>query len=154
MSRGARWTIIAFLLLFTWMILAGWSTDTPKQRSWEAGIAAFMLVLALGLAAPGRFRWALRLVAGVVALGYFIYFVTEVVELLRGEPQPLSLGRPNATAAGLGLLIYGVPALVYALGAERVGLGRLFGARPRQEPGADDSTPDGGADPDQHADER
>ena len=45
------------------------------------------------------------------------------------EPQPLSLNRPNATAAGLGLLFYGVPALVFALGAERVGLARLFRGR-------------------------
>jgi hypothetical protein len=127
MSRGARLILVAFLLLFVWMVLAGWSTDTPKQRVGSAVVAGFMLVLALGIAAPGRFIWALRVAAGAVAATYAVYFVTELVALLRGEPQPLVMGRPSATMAGLGLLVFGVPALVFALGAERVGLARLFG---------------------------
>src|SRR6187399_2529839 len=126
MSRGARWVLIAFLLLFTWMVQAGWATDTHKQRIGDSLVAGFMLVLALGLAAPRRFLWALRLAAGAVFVTYALYFVTEVIKLLGGESQPLGVGRPSATTAGLGLLIYGVPALVFALGAERVGLGRLF----------------------------
>jgi len=148
-SRGARWTIIAFLVLFTWMIFSGWSTDTSAQRGFEIGLGAFLLALALGLAAPSRFLWALRLVAGTVAVGYFGYFAFEVIQLLRGEKQPFSLARPNATAAGLGLLIYGIPALVFALAAERVGVARLFGRRPRDErPVVDQSR---GDEPPQHA---
>ena len=130
MSRGARWTIIAFILLFAWMLLSSWSADSSRQRVVESGLIAFMFVLALGLAAPGRFRWALRVAAGMVAVGYLAYFIVEVTGLFRGDSQPLSLNRPNATAAGIGLLVYGVPALVFALGAERVGLARLFGRRP------------------------
>jgi hypothetical protein len=133
-SRGARWTIIAFLLLFAWMSLYGWSSDTNAQRGFEIGFVAFMLALALGLAAPARFLWALRLVAGTVAAGYLAYFVFEVVKLLGGEKQPFSINNPNATAAGFGLLIYGVPALVFALGAKRIGIARLLDRRPRDEP--------------------
>ena len=126
MSRGSRWLIIGVLLGFIWMVLAGWASDTTTQRLWDAGIAGFMLILAIGLAAPSRFRWALRVIAAIVGFGYLAYFAAEAVALLRGERQPLRLSQPSATTAGLGFLPYGIPALVYALGAERVGLARLF----------------------------
>jgi hypothetical protein len=152
MSRGARWTIIAFILLFGWMLLSDWSADSSRQRVVESGLIAFMLALALGLAAPGRFRWALRVAAGMVAVGYFAYFVSEVFGLLRGDAQELSVNRPNATAAGVGLLLYGVPALIFALGAERVGLARLFGQRSGNGQDEEQSEADGEG-PEEHADD-
>ncbi len=154
MSRGARWTIVAFLAGFTWMVLAGWETDTPTQHLWDVGFAAFMFLLAIGLIAPTHSRWALRAVAGIVGAGYLVYFASETINLLRGERQVLRLSQPSATTAGLGFLIYGIPAVVYALGAERVGLARLFRSRGRAQAGA---TGDASAEPsdlDQHSNDR
>jgi hypothetical protein len=154
MSRGARWIIVAVLIVFSWMVLAGWATDTANQHLWDVGIAGFMLLLAVALIAPDRFRWALRIIAGVIGVGYFGYFATEAVSLLRGERQPLRLGQPSATMAGLGFLLYGIPALVYALGAERVGLARLFRARSGDSPALTDTGKPEPGDADEHADDR
>jgi hypothetical protein len=129
MSRGARWTIVAFILLFVWMTLAGWETDSPQSRLFAGLFSAFMLVLALGVAAPSRFLIALRIVAGTVAIAYLLYFLFELTALLRGEEQHFQRGRPSALMAGLGLLIFGVPAIIFALGAERVGIARIFRSR-------------------------
>ena len=151
MSRGARWTVIAFLLFFTWMMLSGWSADTRTQRVWDAGIAAFMLVLALGLASPKRFILALRVVAGTIAVVYLGYFVWELFKLLGGERQPLALNRPNATAAGVGLLIYGVPALIFALGAERVGVSRLLRSPSGDNREEEENPPEGDSSPSENS---
>jgi hypothetical protein len=129
MSRGARLIIVAFILLFVWMMLGGWESDTPKVRFFSALFAAFMLVLAVGVAAPSRFLIALRVVAATVAVAYLLYFVTQVAALLRGEEQRFQTGRPSAVMAGIGLIVYGVPAIIFALGTERVGIARLFRSR-------------------------
>jgi hypothetical protein len=129
MSRGARGIIVAFILLFVWMTLAGWQNDTPRAHLFSALFAAFMLVLALGVAAPSRFLIALRIVAGTVAVAYLLYFVTQVAALLRGEEQHFQTGRPSAVMAGIGLIVYGIPAVIFALGTERVGIARLFRSR-------------------------
>lgn len=129
-----RWVLVGFLLLFTWMMLFGWETATHTQRVGDAVFSAFMLVLALGVAAPTRFVWALRVTAAAVFVAYAIYFIAEVVRLLDGGHQRFALNTPSATTAGIGLLVYGIPALVFALGAERVGLARLFRTRSDVEP--------------------
>jgi len=136
MSRGARSIIVAFILLFIWMTLAGWESDSPQTRLLSGLFSAFMLVLALGVAAPSRFLIALRTVAGTVAVVYLVYFVTQLAALLRGEEQHFQRGRPSALMAGIGLLVYGVPAIIFALGTERVGLARFF--RPRDAASEDD----------------
>ncbi|MDB4908068.1 MAG: hypothetical protein JWO05_2852 [Gemmatimonadetes bacterium] len=128
MSRGARWFLACVILLLMWMTLAGWDSDSTKARVWSVAIAGFMGLIVIGLLAPKRALLAFRLTAGLVALGYLGYFISEVVQLLRGDQQQLRVGRPSALMAGLGLLVYGVPALIFALGAKRVGLARLFGA--------------------------
>jgi hypothetical protein len=129
MSRGARWIVVVFILLFVWMTLAGWQSDTPRARFFSALFAAFMLVLALGVAAPSRFLIALRIIAGIVAVAYLLYFVTQVAALLSGDEQHFQIGRPSAVMAGIGLFVYGVPAIIFALGTERVGIARLFRSR-------------------------
>jgi hypothetical protein len=132
MSRPARWILIAFLLLFAWMMVSGWHRDPPRVRAMTAVFAGLMVLFALGIAWPSRFMLALRVVAASVAIAYLIYFVSEVRDLLRGEDQHLRPGRPSALLAGIGLLVYGVPAIIFALGTTRVGVFRLLDrAKPR-----------------------
>lgn len=138
MSRPSRFILAAVLVLLAWMVLSGWETDTPKARVFSAVFAAFMLILALGLAAPSRFGIAFRIVAGVVAVAYTWYFVSEVLALLRGANQPLRMGQPSALMAGIGLLIFGVPALVFALSGVNTGWVARLLRRARGEQEVDD----------------
>ncbi len=139
MSRPSRYILASVLVLFTWMVLSGWETDSSKVRAMDATVAAFMLLLALGVLAPRRLNVALRIVAGMVAVAYGAYFCGEVWALMNGEHQLVRLGVPSALMAGVGLLIFGVPALIYAIGGVTVGwLARLF-ARARGESASDDA---------------
>ncbi len=138
MSRASRFVLAAVLFLFTWMVLSGWETDSVQARAVSAVIAAFMIVLAAGLLAPTRLRIAFRLVAGVVALTYAWYFGAELFALLGGEAQPIRLGMPSALMAGLGFIVFGVPALVFALGGVTVGWVDRLLRRARGEPRSDE----------------
>ena len=114
-SPVLRGILIVFLLLFSWMVLSSWSRDTPAQRVAGAIVAGLMLFFALGLLAPRRLGWIFRVLGGFVFLVYAGYFAHQVWRLLEGDAQRFSPGRPSAVMAGLGLLILGVPCLVYAL---------------------------------------
>jgi len=138
MSRLSRYILAAVLVLFSWMVLSGWDGDSRKVRAVDAALAAFMLLLALGVLAPRRLNVALRIVAAMVAVGYFAYFCGEVWALINGEHQVIRLGGPSALMAGVGMLIFGVPALIYALGGVTTGwVARVF-ARARGESASDD----------------
>ena len=93
-----------------------WEDGGKEQGSTlMVGLALLALTAAVGFAFPGRRRIALRAVGAVIVLVYVAYFGVELVALLRGEKQPLNIGEPSAIIAGLGVLIWGVPLLVYAL---------------------------------------
>jgi hypothetical protein len=138
MSRPSRFFLAAVLVLFTWMVLSGWESDSTRARAISGVIAAFMIVLAAGRVAPTRLRIALRVVAGVVALTYGWYFCSELVALVGGESQPIRLGMPSAVMAGVGFIVLGVPALVFALGGVTVGWVDRLLRRARGEPRSDD----------------
>lgn len=121
MSRGSRIVLIVTLLLFSWMTLSGWADDTPKARAITVAIVVVMLLLAFGFAFPTRAILAFRIVAGTVAALYLWYTVVEIASLLRGEPQQLRMGQPSATMAVIGLLVFGIPAFVFAFGGVTVG---------------------------------
>jgi len=114
-DRFLRVVVVAALLGGVWLILAGWELDSPRVRFFDASISAVVLLLALGLAFPRRALWALRVVAGAIGLLYLVYFGLELRGLLAGHAKPIRLGQPSATMAGLGLLIIGIPMLVFAL---------------------------------------
>lgn len=127
MSKPSRVFVAAILLLFTWMVLSGWDTDPPKARAITAVIAGFMVLLAAGLVAPTRLRIVFRVIAGIVAAAYTWYFADQLVRLIGGEPQTLRLGAPSALMAGVGLLVFAVPAFIYAVSGTTTGwLDRLL----------------------------
>jgi hypothetical protein len=138
MSRPSRFFLAAVLVLFAWMVLSGWESDSRQARAISAAIAAFMIVLAAGLVAPTKLRIAFRGVAGVIALTYAWYFGSELIALVGGESQPIRLGMPSALMAGLGFIVFGVPALVFALGGVTVGWVDRLLRRARGEPKSDD----------------
>ena len=129
MGRTSRWILSFCLVLLASMLLSGWSTDTLGARIASAMIAAFMLTLAACLLAPTRFRVAFRILAGAVALAFAAYFIGELWALFGGQVQPVRPGQPSALMAGLGFVVIGIPALVFAISGNLVGLARLFRSR-------------------------
>jgi hypothetical protein len=114
-NRLGRTTLVVALIGFAWLMLSSWSADNARVRLASAMMAAFAVLLALGIAAPHRARWALRLGAGMIGVSYLIYFLVEVWRLLGGERQELRPGQPSATMAGLGVLVYAIPMIVFAI---------------------------------------
>ena len=115
-SRFLRIVLVVAVLGFAALLLAGRSPDdTPAARAVSTGLVLLALTFVVGLVMPGRRRIALRVVAGLVVAFYLAYFAIYAWRLVQGEPQPFGLGTPSALMAGLGLLVWGVPLLVYAL---------------------------------------
>lgn len=126
MSRTSRFVLILFLFLFAWMVLSDWSTDSVRMRAINSVISALMMTFAIGLAAPSRFILALRFVAGAIGIAYLLYFAGEVWALLSGQSQPIRAGQPSVLMAGFGLLVFGIPALIFAFSGSHVGVFRAF----------------------------
>jgi hypothetical protein len=99
-----------------------------------------MLTLVAGLLAPTRLRLAFRVLAGAIGMGYAAYLVSELWSLLRGDVQPLAFGRPSALMAGLGFVVFGIPALVFAFSGQLVGLARRFRAVDKRSNDSDAAT--------------
>ena len=113
-SVPIRIVLILALIWFVWVILATWATDLPTARTVEAILASLCVFLIIGLAAPTRAFWALRLAAGIIGIGFVAYFAAELTSLMRGERQELRVGQPSAIMAGLSLVVYAVPCLIFA----------------------------------------
>lgn len=97
------------------VFLSGWSTASHQVRFAMASLSILCVLLAVGIATCGRLLWALRLAAGAVGIAYVAYFVLQLWALLRGERQVLTPGQPSATMAGIALVVYAVPLLVFAI---------------------------------------
>ena len=120
LSTPSRIVLIIALLGFVWMLNAGVAdaTQAPTltQRVASIVVSAIALLFAAGLAFPRRGRLATRIVAGCVLLAYVLYFVTELVAWFRGKEQTMEPGNTSVLLAAIGLVIWGIPMLVYALG--------------------------------------
>ena len=144
-SNFLRFVLVGALLGGIWLMLAGWPTDSPRDRFVEASISAVVLLLAFGIALPERAAWALRIVAGVVGMAYVLYFGSEWWSMLRGQGQSLRISQPSVLSAGLGLLIIGIPMLVFAFAGVGVGILERFMYQSRGDSHADPSNEDGPA---------
>ena len=114
-SRVLRWIVAAASLLSAAFMAWLWHTDPSGSPLVTFIVIGIMLLLAVAMAVPRRVRWPLRLIAGVIGGSYALYFTMEAVLLFRGQRQPLSLGQPSATMAGIALVIWAIPMLVFAI---------------------------------------
>jgi len=110
-----RWTLIPVLLLFavsTPLMMDEWTLGGALV---VIGLSSTAVLYAAALAWPGRLRWAGRAVAGMVFVFYAIYTVDEW--FFSKTPFRLVESKSNASPrnALLGLVIIGLPALIYAL---------------------------------------
>jgi hypothetical protein len=111
MSRGARWTLGAFSLLFSGIFVATSSSSARPYIDWIC--AAFCVVIALACFSTVARRPSVRVVGAVVFLLYCGYLVLEVRKGLwrpyRGQ------GSEHWINAVRGLFVYGLPGLYVAL---------------------------------------
>jgi len=110
-----RWTLIPALLLFAISIPLMMDEWTLGRTLVVIGLSATALFYAAALAWPRRLRWVGRAVAGMVFVFYAIYAIDQL--FFSDAPFRLVEAKSNASPrnALLGLLIIGLPALIYAL---------------------------------------
>ena len=110
-----RWTLIPALLLFAISVPLMMDEWTLGRTLVVIGLSGAAVLYAGALAWPRRLRWAGRAVAGMVFVFYAIYAIDQW--FFSDAPFRLAEVKSNASPrnALLGLLIIGVPALIYAL---------------------------------------
>ena len=115
-NRVIYWMIVVPLLAFGAAILPlsvpEWS---PASVVFTFIWVAFWLVVALAIYDIGRFKWAARVIAALIALGCSIYLVHEL--FFSDHPFVLFQGRSESSPrnALLAFTGFGLPALWYAL---------------------------------------
>ena len=110
-----RWTLIPVLLLFAVSVPLMTDEWTLGSALVVIGLSTTAVLYAAALAWPGRLHWAGRAVAGMVFVFYAIYAFDQW--FLSDTPFRLVESKSNASPrnALLGLVIIGLPALIYAL---------------------------------------
>ncbi len=107
MSRGARWVLGVFALIFAGIFLYTLSDSKAQWLSW--GLVAFCLAIAVAcFSAKGR-GLALRFIGVSVFLGYLSYFLWEILANFRKLYTGIS--EDHWINALLGMFIYGLPGI-------------------------------------------
>jgi hypothetical protein len=114
-----RWTLVPVLVLFaisTPTLVRSW---TVERAVLAGGMSAVALCYAATLIWPRRLRWGGRVVAGAVFATYVAYAVHEW--FFSGNTFRLAEPRSAASPRNslLGLLIIGMPCLIYAIRGSR-----------------------------------
>jgi hypothetical protein len=112
MNRWYFWVLAAIMLATA--IGLPFIVEPP---SWQGQLVTYvfcsaLLLATIGLAAPTRFRWAIRGVAAVVLLGYLSYAIGEAIASWGGKPFGFASARARANLfnALRGLIVFGIPA--------------------------------------------
>ena len=121
-SRFLFWTLCPILLSFSVVMPIIVEAKGIFQNLMLYTMSATVAFLALGLFNPTKFKWALRLVSGIVFWSYLAYLTSEIIEYSNGTGT-LSSDRatPSVLTALAGLIFIGYPSLKFML------LGRLSG---------------------------
>jgi len=94
-------------------------TDPPTTigRIVLYAFSATLIFATLGLAAPRRFEWSLRLVALAVLSAYLAFAATEIAAWWNGKPAGIGAERSgtNLFNALKGLIVFGLPSLYFLL---------------------------------------
>jgi hypothetical protein len=106
--------VLALLSFAAFSLFTVW-TEGGQGSAFLVGLSVLAIIFAVGLVFPGRRRIALRIVAGAAVGIYLVYLGTELWQLLHGEKQEIQIGQPSAVMAFIGVLIWIVPLVVYAL---------------------------------------
>jgi membrane-bound ClpP family serine protease len=114
-SRFLFWALAPFLLAFA-VVMAFMVSDWTSGAG--AGIALLItgaMLLVLKLYDTEQFDWAGRVVAGLVFVAYVSYLVHELATEGVPDHLPRSPAEASPVNALLGLLVIGIPGLLYAV---------------------------------------
>lgn len=126
-SRFVRWTVVPMVILCG-LVLPLLEEHWTLERAWKLGLVECCLVLlVLAVGWPDRFRWAGRVLAGVL----FTVNALALVSDLRDVPAGVSWTDTNAWNTARAMLILGLPSLWYAVRG-RFGFGQT--EEPRRAP--------------------
>jgi hypothetical protein len=116
-SPVLRGVLVLCLGIFVWAIWAPDPQGAPIQaRLGLVALTVLAAIFAVGLVFPTRARWALRVVAGIGAGCLFSLFAYRVaLFLVAGPPSGSVIAVDSPLRTGFGLLIWGVPLLIFAL---------------------------------------
>lgn len=114
-NKLIRFILVTLLLGFISIMLLDWKTQLPSTRFAVVIVVGFATLLAAGLVLSNRDQRPLRLVAGIISLGYITLFLVEMLSFIRGKPQQLRFGESSLAAALIGLVVYALPLMLFAL---------------------------------------
>jgi Ca2+/Na+ antiporter len=112
-SRFLFWTmasVIGIFLITMPFLIPEW---TPAVIGLMVSFYLAGIALLLALVNPSRFAWAKRVLTSVVFLAYLVYAVTELRENQWQLGRPGSQSDANPVNALRGLIIIGIPCLVF-----------------------------------------
>ncbi len=113
-SRFIFWTLAPVLILGAAVFSVSVDYSSPTRVALVIFLDSLAVLLALGLYSPRGNEWGLRLVTGLVFVGYVDYLVEEIRE---GKPLYLTGGRGEESLrnAILGLILIGWPCIKFTL---------------------------------------
>ena len=119
-SRFLFWALCPILLSFAVVMPLVVEVKGIFQNIALYTMSATAVFLSLGLFNPIKFKWALRLVSGIVFCTYVAYLASEIIEYSNGTGS-LSSDRatPSVLTALAGFIVIGYPSFKFML------LGRL-----------------------------
>ncbi len=106
------WLLAPWLIVF--MIVLLW-IEKDNALALIVGLELLAALVLLGLFDSQRFGWAWRGVGGLLFLGFLAYFVSMLIEGGGAVRLPRRKGEANVINALLGLIVFGLPGLCYAM---------------------------------------
>jgi hypothetical protein len=117
MNRWFFWVLAPVFLATAFGLPLITDPPTTTGRIVLYAFSATLIFATLGLAAPRRFGWSLRLVALAVLSAYLAFAATEIAAWWNGKPAGIGAQRSgtNLFNALKGLIVFGLPSLYFLL---------------------------------------
>jgi hypothetical protein len=117
MNRWYFWVLAPAMLGTALLVIVAAEPTSIAGYITAYGLVAVLLLATIGLANPQKFGWAFRGVAAGIFAAALAYFGSELLAWQAGKP--IGAFGPRSTRslwnAGLFLLVFGLPALLYLL---------------------------------------
>jgi hypothetical protein len=116
-SRFIFWSLAPVLIGFAALLTAVLPLESTRYGIAVGLIWILCLSLVIGLYDPIRFRWALRVVTGIVFGLYAIYVVEELWKYFVLDTGRLTSNRstPSVVTSLLGFIVIGVPCFIFTV---------------------------------------
>ena len=118
--RVLVWVLIALAIIgaltFIGLSIFEYKIGNAKAANGMNGLAVFLLLGGMVMYAPHYFHWCGRFIGGTIFILYLLYLINEIID------GHFAVGRrsdTNVFNASMGLLVFGIPGLLYSIRAVR-----------------------------------